>query len=184
MRVITVLSETDARNLLKSKELESNQTIEFFNKNFLNVVHGYSSDNTGYNNMPMVGISTIDDETVNLEKHFDYVSNYLPTVAGDFIIEVDVPKDELLFMRWSEFLELDEEGELVESDDSLYAEDIIDNLFLEKPEQDSEELLCFFPILRLNQCRRFLVVADNWDSEEKEFGNVPRVNVNRLGVFD
>lgn len=184
MRVITVINRNDAKNLLKLREIESNQTVDYFSKNLLDVVHGYSSDNTGYDNTPMIGLATIDNETADLEKHFDFVGNYLPTASGDFMLEVDIPRDELVFMDWSHLLELDEEGEMISEEDSLYEEDVIENLHLEKPEENSDELICFFPILRLKECKRFLVVTDNWDSEEQEFGNVPQLNVNKLGVFN
>lgn len=183
MRVLVVLEENEAMSLVKSREFYIDELKDEYNPVFMNNIKNYLEYNTGYNNNPIIGLGCVDGSACDLRKHFDYVPNYLGTSAGDYILEIEVPDDEIVFMLYDDFIELEGEGELVTEDDELYQEDIIDKLSLRLPTTEYDTYICFIPKIRISQCRCFLVISDDWSSEEKHLGGIPMVKVNKLHAF-
>lgn len=183
MRIIVVLEENEASSLAKDRKFTLNSFKDDYNEYFLENIKEYLNDNTGYDNNPIIGMACIEGSRCDLRKHFDYIPNFIGTSAGDYILEIEIPSDEAVFMKYEDFLELESEGDVIPEGDELYREDILDKLSLRLPDSEYDSYVCFIPKIRMNQCKCFVVVSEDWSSEEKQLGTIPMLKVNKLSAF-
>lgn len=185
MKVITILNNNDAKVFNEKKLLITTELRDSYNSEALEVIRNFVGFNTGYEDVPIIGISKIEGNLVNLEKQFDEIPAFLPVASGDYILELNVNDDEIINLDYNEFAKFEStfEETMVASQRTKLNEEFCSKLTLGAVE-DVETTLCFIPRIRAKDCRCYALLTEDWTQESVELAGIKPAKLNKLGAFN
>lgn len=184
MHILVVLDVQNTCTLLKNGHVENINTMNEFSKSTSECIKMFLEDNTGYENEPIICIGRIGNEDVRLQKHFDDVSEFIPVVSGNIILEAEIPDDEVVSLDFESLLEYDEYLENSENPfiTKAYKDKFKKCLHL-GPQKNLENEICFIPCLRFNDCKYYVKVSDTWTPDGSKVSETDNLDMERLEAF-
>lgn len=184
MRILTVLTKNDAEIFNKSKTLETTELSSNYDKSALEVISEALDNNTGYEGIPIIGITKIRNEAVKLEKHFDELPALLSVGAGDYLLELDINIDECLTADYNTFLEFESsfEEKLLNTERTELINKFLEAVKIGSQETNETEL-GFIPKIRLKNCKCFAMLTEDWGQEDVKLAGIKVAKLNKLMAF-
>ena len=184
MKVITVLNDNDAKVFNEKKLLITTELRDSYNSEALEDIRNFVGFNTGYEDVPIIGISKINGNSVNLEKQFDEIPAFLPVASGDYILELNVNEDEAISLDYNEFAKFEHtfDEAMVASQRAKLNEEFCSRLTVGTI-KDIANTLCFIPRIRVKDCRCYALLTEDWAQESVELAGIKPAKLNKLGAF-
>lgn len=155
MKFVTKLDFKQTRELVHNGRIE-NICIIPINKDFQGLLTRYLEDNTGFSNIPVMGITKIMGEE-GLEEIWDDISNLISIQVNDVLLEFDMPSDMIATVGYSNLLEINKSID-------LDINDLEDVLKIEEHTDDENEL-AFTSLLMFEYCTGYKIIGSNWEQE-------------------
>lgn len=172
MKLITKLSAEQVLTLIDEGSI-SNVFIITVTEEIKSSIKEFLSINTGFEDLPIMGISKIEGAT-NLEEGWDTLTSLIDVKTNDFLLEFDMPNDMLATISYNRFLEL------------LYNNPnrIADNLTFESHSNgdDDDNEFAFASMVLFKYCTGYKLIGENWESEDCEL-NDPKELLKESKVF-
>lgn len=185
MKVITVISPNNAKELQTKRKLSDTDIMEIYASEIKDNIKEFIKHNTSYDCSPIIGVTRVDGSNVTIEKCFNELPRVLPLAIGDYILEMRINDDEVTTIDLDSFNDLEMQITDLDKDSLAYAELVEDlNSKLKIGANDkSEDVLCFIPEVRLSDCKAFIVLTDDWDKEDKSLNKLKPTKLTSLKAF-
>lgn len=186
MKVITVISSDNAKKLQKEKKLSDTDIMEIYAKEIRELIGKYIKQNTSYECTPIIGVSKVNGKDAIIEKCFEDLPRVLPLAIGDYILEMRINDDEVTTIGLDDFNELEMSVTDINKDSEEYqeiSEALNSKLKIGKNVKGIKDELCFLPEIRLNDCKAFIVLTEEWGQEDKDFDKFKPTKLNSLKAF-
>lgn len=182
MLVVVAISGKDTLNLVKQKRICNCSCLDILEAHTIEVVKDKLNKTTGYNSNPIVSMSKIDGEVVNVKEHLEELTDYLSIASGEVILLYDVPEDEVVSVEYGDLLEYEQELDKCSDYYDFIDEELDEKLTLGSSE-DNENQMSFFSCLRLKNCKGYAILSKEWKTVKKSLGDLPEIDLGRLSAF-
>lgn len=181
-KLLTAISIDDAMQLVDMNNISSSELNQNLNKELVGIIQEFIRDNTGFEAGFIACVQRIEGSPINLEEHYDEVSNYLQVATGTIILEMKVDEDLEISMKFEDLLEFNRKFN--NSDEIMQGylkRELHDSLIVGEIE-DEEDVVTFLPFVDINNCTYFIMLTEDWDAGEFELGDVPQIKLKRLNI--
>lgn len=184
VKMVIVVPMEIAQDLVEKKRIKNYNSLPQLNKEIINAVREFMTDNVGYDDLPMacLGLNTKTEGADSSE-----VAQYLPSNSKDSVFFLlQMPKDMIISIPYQDLLSASEEANAAANDpDSLefIIESFKDQLTLGADTNDDEEIIEFIPFLEYDRCKKYAKFNDNFETTDVVFPGIERCSLARLSAF-
>lgn len=182
MRLVVSLSGLEVKELIKKKKLESASNIQILEEHTIKMLTELLEELTGYDNIPIMGVSKINGKSVSLKRDFNYIINILNLTSGDFVFICNIEDDEVISVENDDLINY--ESELDENEDFLdfYDEEAKAHFSLGSKKEHSNEIV-FIPKIKLSDCIGYVMLSDEWSAVDQELSAPGIIQLEKLNVI-
>ena len=181
IKLLTAISDKDAEEFVKQLELESSRLCNI-EKHMYNCLKNFIHENTGLENGCVVCVQMIEGDDVNIENHFDDLSDYVPASTGSVVLEMLIDKDMVFSISFSDYLRFNNSfADASELEREFLEEDLKKAIKIGHLD-DEEDVISFIPMFHAKECTQFLVLNEYWDGEEMELAGIKPVKLRRMDL--
>lgn len=183
VRLITTISNKDVLEFVKTLEVDKTELCNVEPK-FYDCLKKIIEDNTGFSRGCLLCLQSVEGESASLEKHFEEVSDYLPTGTGVVMLEMLMEHDLVFSLPFLDFLKLNKMFKGVSELELHFLEEDLRELITIGPlkDEDEEGVISFIPMFYAKDCTQFLILNDTWEGEQMELAGIKPVQLNRMNI--
>jgi hypothetical protein len=187
VKVIVVLDYEQTREFISTKKMDGVDTLPEMHPRIKNCVKQFIADNTGYDNVPIAGLSQYNGNPGELKKiDGANVNEFFPLRSNNVLWELHMPDDMACSVSFADLLNYSRFVEEAEDEFEIegYLEDFNSKISLGYPKDSDEDMLSFIPFIDLNKCKFYGLVSQTWGiSEGLNVPGVEQVPMKTLNLF-
>lgn len=183
IKLITAISQQDAEEFVKQLELESSRLCNI-EEHMYECLKKFIHDNTGLENGCVVCVQMIEGDDVNIEQHFDDLSDYVPASTGSVVLEMLIDKDMVFSIGFEDYIRFNNAFEKASDLEREFLEEDLRNVIKigNLKDDDTDAVISFIPMFHAKECTQFLVLNENWEGEEMELAGIKPVKLRRMDL--
>lgn len=168
VKVLTVLTMDKAKELQKNKFVSLFNTFPNLSEKTLNVLRYISVIKNNYDEIPILGMSRIYGDSVNLVDNWDDLTDFLPSKPGNIYIEIHLDESDCLYLDKDVLFkfEMINRKQIPKDKRAFLIQQLIDKCFKEPTPNSVSNELVLLKGIDLNKCKLFCRLDDNWDRND------------------
>lgn len=179
MKVLTTLSLKDVDCLNDLGCLNNSDLNNHIDPNFKREILKDLDRRTGLSEGLLMGVSRIYYDTIDIEKHYREVGDFLQVKTNTIVLCLDIPEDEVLTLDYNDFINYNFEfKDYDEYISDLKYEEIQPKIHL--GDSDNCSTVVLFSGFSLRNCKCFTVINEDWGLSSYKIKGVQEIKVSKI----